>query len=150
MLAIKLHETPRPSLAKGAWLIPIIDWKSGRVQVRMELRYTRKLYRFITLVDIPNDWPVSFLVRYGDSDYIKQVGCFFENKPLREYENEIKRAIGEWWDARKSGWSDTGIEPGGLMCNEPGLKLEKKLPDQHIKWTKDLRLLYRGNRRRNS
>jgi hypothetical protein len=148
MLAVKLHRTPRPTLAKGDWLIPIMDWRSGRVQLRQELQYTRR-YRFITLVEIPDDWPVSFLVKYGDSGFIKGVNCFFEAKPLRDYDREIKKAIREWWDARKSGWSDTGVEPGGLMCNEPGLKLEKGLPAKYIKWTKDLRLLYRGDERRN-
>ena len=147
MLAIKLHRGPRPGLARGDWLIPIADWKSGRVQVRMELRHTRR-YRFITLVDIPNDWPVSFLVRYGDSNFIKGVYCFFEDKPLREYDREIKRAIREWWDARKSVWTDSGVEPGGLMCDEPAIKLGRKLPDKHIKWTKDVRLLYHGDEKR--
>jgi hypothetical protein len=143
MLAIKLHEKPRPSLVKGAWLIPIIDWKSGRIQIGREQRNFNR-YRYITLVSVPDDWPVSFLIRYGDTAYMKQVACFFDNKPLREYDNEIKRAVAEWWDARKSCWTKSGVEPGGLMCEEPALKLGKKLPDKHIKWTKDLRLLFRG------
>lgn len=147
MLAVKLHRSSKPALAKGDWLIPILDWKSGRIQVRMGLRYTRR-YRFITLVEVPDHWPVSFLVRYGDSDFIKMVGCFFDEKPLGEYEQAIKKAIIEWWDARKSGWSDTDVEPGGLMCNEPGIELCRKLPSKYIKWTKDLRLLYHGDERR--
>jgi hypothetical protein len=147
MLAIKLHRSPKPSLVKGVWLIPILGWKSGRVQVRANLRYARR-YRFITQVEIPDHWPVSFLVRYGDSDFIKYVGCFFDDKPLRDYEQVIKKAIIEWWDARESVWSDTGVEPGGLMCDEPGIKLGKKLPSKYIKWTKDLRLLYHGDERR--
>lgn len=144
MLAIKLHRSSRPSLAKNDWLVPILDWKSGRVQVRKTLQYMRR-YRFITLVNVPADWPVSFLVRYGDSDFMKGVYMFDDIKPLRDYDQQIKRAIIEWWDARKSGWSDTGVEAGGLMCNEPGIKLGKKLPDKYVKWTKDLRLLYRGS-----
>jgi hypothetical protein len=68
--------------------------------------------------------------------------------PLRDHHQEIKKAVREWWDARGSGWSPTGVEPGGLMCNEPGLELGKKLPSRYIKWTKDLRLLYRGDERR--
>jgi hypothetical protein len=147
VLAIKLHRGKRPSLAKDDWLIPILDWKSGRIQVRKTLQYMRR-YRFITLVDIPADWPVSFLVRYGDSDYIKAIYLIDYVKPLRDYDQRIKQGIIERWDARKSGWSDTGVEPGGLMCNEPGIKLGKKLPDKYIKWTKDLRLLYRGDERR--
>jgi hypothetical protein len=146
MLAVKLHRTPRPSLAKGDWLFPIMDWRSGRIQLRQRLQYTHR-YRFITLVEVPDDWPVRFLVRYGDSNFIKAV-YLLDPMPLRDYHQEIKKAIREWWDARKSGWSPTGVEPGGLMCNEPGLELGKKLPDRSIKWTKDLRLLYRGDERR--
>lgn len=147
MLAIKLHCSQRPSLVKDDWLIPIMDWKSGRVQVRQMLQYMRR-YRYITLVSIPADWPVSFLVRYGDSSFIKGVYLLDDLKPLRDYDQEIKRAISEWWDARKSAWSKTGVEPGGLMCNEPGIKLGRKLPDKFIKWTKDLRLLYHGDEKR--
>ena len=146
MLAVKLHRAARPNLAKGSWLIPIADWESGRVQLRKELQYTRR-YRFITLVKIPDDWPVRLLVRYGDSDYIKGV-YLFDPQPLRDYHREIKKALRERWDARKSGWSRTGVEPGGLMVNEPGLELAKALPANHIKWTKELRLLYRGDERR--
>jgi hypothetical protein len=147
MLAVKLHRSPRPALAKGDWLIPILDWRSGRIQVRKTLQYMRR-YRFITLADIPDDWPVRFLVRYGDSDYIKAVYLSHEFKPLRDYDLRIKQAIVERWDARKSGWSHTGVEPGGLMCNEPSIELGRKLPAKQVKWTKDLRLLYHGDERR--
>jgi hypothetical protein len=146
MLAVKLHRTAKPDLGKDSWLVPIADWRSGRIQLRKELQYTRR-YRFLTLVRIPDDWPVRLLVRYGDSDFIKAV-YLFDNQPLREYHREIKKALREHWDARRSGWSRTGVEPGGLMVNEPGLKLGKALPAKCVKWTKDLRLLYRGDERR--
>jgi hypothetical protein len=143
MLAVKMHRTAKPGLVKGDWLFPIVDWRSGRIQLRQRLQYTRR-YRFITLVEIPDDWPVSFLLRYGDSNFIKRI-YLFDPMPLRDYDQEIKKALSTWWDARRSG---AGVEPGGLMVNEPGLKLEKKLPSKYIKWTKDLRLLYRGDERR--
>ena len=146
MLAVKMHRKPKPSLVKGDWLFPIMDWRSGRIQLRQRLQYTRR-YRFITLVEVPDDWPVRFMVRYGDSNVMKGV-YFFDSMPLRDYHQEIKKAHREWWDARRSGWSPTGVEPGGLMINEPDLELGKKLPDRYIKWTKDLRLLYRGDERR--
>lgn len=146
MLAVKMHREPKPSLVKGDWLFPIVDWRSGRIQLRQRLQYTRR-YRFITLVKIPEDWPVRFLLRYGDSNFIKRI-YLFDLQPLREYDPEIKKALRERWDARRSGGSHTGVEPGGLMCNEPGLELGKKLPDRYIKWTKDLRLLYRRDERR--
>ena len=146
MLAVKMHRKPKPALVKGDWLFPIADWRSGRIQLRQRLQYTSR-YRFITLVEVPDDWPVRFLLRYGDSNFIKRI-YLFDPMPLRDYHQEIKKALRESWDARRSGGSPTGVEPGGLMVNEPGLELGKKLPSKYIKWTKDLRLLYRGDERR--
>ena len=148
MLAVKLHRSAKPPLGKGTWLIPITDWRAGKVQVRKDLLYLGKQYQYITLVNIPDEWPVKFLIRYGDSNFIKAVHCFLDFRPLKEWPPEIKQAIREWWNARKSPWSDTGVEPGGLMCDEPLVELGRRLPHSCIKWTKDLRLLYHGDERR--
>lgn len=148
MLAVKLHKNPRPALAKREWLIPIIDWKSGRIQVRAGLKNMGKRYRYITLLNIPDDWPVSFLIRYGDSNFIKGFSLPMPLAPLKDWPPEIKRAIRDWWDARSSVWTETGVEPGGLMCDEPRVILGKKLPAKHIKWTKDIRLFLHGDARR--
>jgi hypothetical protein len=147
MLAVKLHKSPNPSLGKGSNLIPIADWRAGKVQIRKDLLHLGKQYQYITLVNIPDEWPVNFLIRYGDSNFIKAVHCFPEFRPLKDWPAEIKQAIREWWNARKSPWSDTGVEPGGLMCDEP-LVLGRRLPLSCIKWTKNLRLLYHGDERR--
>lgn len=140
MLAVKLHRTPRPSLVKGANLVPIVDWRSGRVQVRTRLRWSKDT-RYITLVRIPPDHPVSIRFTYGPSNFIKQVVWPTEFLPLREWPADYLRAIAEWWDA--PGWGDAS-DQGGLMVDEPRLFLGRKLPDSAIRWTKDVRLLYRG------
>ena len=140
MLAVKLHRTPRPRLVKDVFLVPIIDWKSGRVQIKAWLRWRWK-DRYITLARIPDDHPVRICFTYGNSNFIKQVVWPLEFRSIKEWPRDYVRAISEWWDAwRLPRPGDT--ELGGLMVNEPRLFLGRKLPDSCIKWTKDLRLLY--------
>jgi hypothetical protein len=129
--------------------VPIIDWKSGRVQIRTWLK-SNKRDRYLTLVKIPDDHPVRLCFSYGASNFIKQVVWPAEFRPPREWPSEYVSAITHWWDA----WSMSGtdVEPGGLMADEPQLFLGKRLPAACIRWTKDLRLLYgsKPSRRRRS
>jgi hypothetical protein len=147
MLAVKIHRTPRPRLIRESCLVPIIDWKSGGVQVQTRLRRAKR-DRYMTLVRIPACHPVRICFTIGASNVIKQVVWPSGFRPLREWPRECIRAIAEWWDA--PGWSRD--EPGGLMVDEPRLFLGKKLPDDCVRWTKDLRLLQRRRspRRRTS
>jgi len=138
MLAVKLHRALHPRLVKESCLVPIVDWRSGRVQIQTWLRWAKR-DRYITLVRIPADHPVRICFSIGNSDFIKQVVWPFEFRPLREWPKEYIRAIAEWWDA--PGW--TRDEPGGLMVDEPQLFLGRRLPDNCIRWTKDVRLLRR-------
>lgn len=145
MLAVKLHNRPRVSLGKNACLVPIVDWRSGRVLVRQWLRSTRDA-RYLTLVRIPPSHPVCLHFFYGPDTFMRQVVWPSEFMPLREWPPEFLHALGEWWDA----WRDPHMansEPGGLMVEEPDLVLGAPLPDACIRWTKDVRLLY-GPRRR--
>lgn len=144
MLAVKLHQRPKPSLGRESFLIPIVDWQSGRKQVRTWLRW-HKRSRFITLVRIPEDHPVRICYTYGPSNFIKQVVWPTEFLPLRSWPREYVQAIAEWWDAWRLPRPD--VELGGLMVEEPRLFLGRKLPDACIKWTKDIRLLYQGRAR---
>ncbi len=138
MLAVKLHRNPKAQLRKDTCLIPIIDWPSGRVQIRAWLKYAKQ-DRYLTLVRIPKEHPVRICFTYGNSNFIKEVVYPQEFRPMQEWPAEYMRAIAEWWDA--PGWSRD--EPGGLMVDEPRLFLGRKLPDSSVLWTKDLRLLYR-------
>ena len=139
MLAVKLHRNPRPRLVTESCLVPIVDWKSGQVQIRTWLKWSRR-DRYMTLVRIPSDHPVRICFTIGNSSFIKQVVWPAEFRPLREWPPEYLQAIAEWWDAP----GRMGEEPGGLMVDEPRLFLGRKLPDGCVRWTKDLRLLYRG------
>ena len=146
MLAVKLHKTPRPRLVSDAFLIPIVDWKSGRHQVRAWLRWRGDRDRYMTLVRVPDDHPVSIRFSYGRSNFIKAVAWPREFRPLREWEKDYVKAIGEWWDAYQwPGASET--ETGGLLVDEPRLFLGRKLPGSAVLWTKEIALLY-GKRTR--
>jgi hypothetical protein len=141
MLAIKLHKTSEPRLVKDAFLIPINDWRSGRRQVRNWIRWRSDRDRYITLVRVPDDHPVSIRFSYGASNFIKAVAWPSEFKPLRDWPKDYVKAIGLWWDAYlPRGASE--IECGGLVVEEPRLFLGRKLPDSSVLWTKELRLLY--------
>jgi len=141
MLAIKLHKTARPGLGKDAFLIPIVDWKSGRPQVRAWLRWRGDRDRYITLVRVPDDHPVSIRFAYGKSNFIKAIAWPTEFKPLREWDKDYIKAIGQWWDAYR--WPGSGsTESGGLLVDEPRLFLGRKLADANVLWTKEIRLLY--------
>ena len=141
MLAIKLHKTTRPGLGKDAFLIPIVDWKSGRCQVRAWLRWRGDRDRYLTLVRVPDDHPVSIRFASGKSNFIKAIAWPTEFKPLREWDKDYVRVIGQWWDAYR--WPGSGsTETGGLLVDEPRLFLGRRLPDKSILWTKEIALLY--------
>ncbi len=141
MLAIKLHKKTRPQLRKDAFLIPIVDWKSGRQQIRAWMRWRSARDRYLTLVRVPEDHPVSIRFSYGKSNFIKAIAWPQEFKPLREWPKDYVKAIGLWWDAYR--WPGaSSIETGGLLVDEPRLFLGRKLPDSSVLWTKEIALLY--------
>lgn len=141
MLAIKLHRASRPGLRKDAFLIPIVDWKAGRQQVRAWLRWRGERDRYLTLVRVPDDHPVSIRFSYGQSNFIKTVAWPKEFKPLRDWDRDYVKAIGAWWNAYR--WPVSGeVETGGLLVDEPRLFLGRKLPDPAVLWTKEIALLY--------
>lgn len=139
MLAVKLHKKPTPWLGRGSHLVPIVKWDAGKLQLRRWIKLLggmQKQIRFLTLVQIPDEHPVRIVFAYGASNFIKRVYWCEDYEPLRDWPVELKQALQEWWDATRG-------EPGGLMADEPELILGKKLPKSCIKWTKDIRLLYR-------
>ncbi|MBM3324009.1 hypothetical protein FJY69_11130 [candidate division WOR-3 bacterium] len=101
--------------------------------------YPNNRINYITLVKIPDDMPVTFIAGYGASSCIK--GLYFSEKetPLRDLPLDAKQALIQWWDGYLAGDKS---EPGGPLADEPQIVLGRSLPAQHIKWTKDIRLLY--------
>jgi hypothetical protein len=141
MLAVKLHRKIKPPLGKDAFLIPIIDWRSGRRQVRNWIRWKGDRQRYLTLVRVPDEHPVSIRFTYGASNFIKAVSWPMEYKPLGDWPKDYVKAIGLWWDAYLPPGARE-IEAGGLVVEEPRLFLGRKLPDASVLWTKEIRLLY--------
>lgn len=139
MIAVQLHVRPKPSLSKGTFFVPIVNWGVARPQIRAWLRYTS--WRYATMVRIPADFPVRICFSYGASNFIKGIVWPMEPKPLGEWEPAYLQAVAEWWDAQPRGPAASG-ETGGLMVDEPRLFLGARLPAKHVRWTKDLRLLY--------
>jgi hypothetical protein len=141
MHAIKLHENPKPFLGKGSYLVPITTWKAAREQIRrwlpqltdVKAGFTSKR-SYITLVKIPDEHPVIL-----DPDI-----CTGNETPmpLRDIPKTIKDEIMTWLD------NEPGNDyPGGVLSDSAQLILGVALPRGCVKWTKDLRLLYRGDKR---
>jgi hypothetical protein len=149
MLAVKLHKTPKPWLGKKSHLVPIVSWEAGKLQLRRWIwmltgtsgrKRSNNKINYLTLVRIPDDHPVEIYAQYGNSNFIKQVLLQHEMS-FREIPQEFKQALKEWWDAWLPPWQEKS-EPGGLMSDEPQIVLARRLPDECILWTKNIRLLY--------
>lgn len=145
MLAIKLHRTPKPFLGKGSYLIPVTTWQTARSQIRNWLRVLanpkdgcRNTRSYITLVKLPDNHPVIL-----DPDWIG--GGNPVALPLKRIPRSLKDEIIAWYDYM-------GQEPGsyylGAKSAYAQLILGAPLPRVCVKWTKDIRLLYRGDKRR--
>jgi len=150
MLAVKLHKDRRPWLGKGCHLIPIVSWPAARVHIHEWMRvlptnrrtvYPNTRTNYITLVKIPDDLPVCFRFCYGNSNWLKAICWSNEFKPLKDWPQDVKKAIGDWFDGSEN-WG-----PGGAAADEVEVILGAQLPSSCVKWTKDVRLLY-GRKRR--
>jgi hypothetical protein len=150
MLAIKLHKNKKPWLGKSSFLIPIVSWNTGKIHIKNWIKllqerptfYGKKLIQnnrinYITLVKIPEDHPVSIFhtptskmgvnLKNPDFPQLKSQGKYFED--------------GYWWDDNRQRLKLSFED--GPADTWPEMILGKKLPDSCIKWTKDIRLLYK-------
>jgi len=151
MLAVKLHKKKKPWLGKGSYLVPISNWSAGKSHVSFwinTLNYTNRgrpndAIRYITLVKIPNEHPVFIAHEAYIKRYVK-----VEFKPLNEIDDKIKQSL-DLAKLKHKGAVDTGysiienVNPGGLIADLPEMILGEALPSSCIKWTKDLKLLYK-------
>jgi len=140
VLAVKLHENKIPFLGKGSYLIPITTWKVAKDQIRRWLPVLTGPHckrRYITLVKIPGDHPVRL-----DPDWIG--GGNPTPMPLKDIPKALKDEIMEWYDCLDE---PRGAYYVGARSSFAQLILGIPLPKKCAKWTKDLRLLYRGDKR---
>lgn len=138
MLAVKLHKTKRPWLGRGSYLVPVLDWKTGSVQIhnwvrvldvsRRERRPNTTI-RYMTLCRIPSRHPVALFNDWADKilEGVKFI-------PLRNTDFRIKSDLRRWY-----GSTDPSFGPGGPYSTLPELILGAPLPPSCVKWTRELR-----------
>ena len=162
MLAIKLHRKTHPNLGKGTYWIPIIDWDSAQAHVKnwywilTQPGSDRKGIYYITLASIPNNHPVFLKVDFGVGFGTKPRDYPFQ--PLNEIERNIFDALKPLQKPPEKGIhhvaqgflkiTDGTESLGQSLCNFPELILGARLPKSCVKWTKDIRLLFRGDTRK--
>jgi len=146
VLAVKLHFKKRPFIGKGSYWIPVTTWNVARDQIRKWLHLLtsseggtgRRSY--ITLAKIPDDHLVWMGIDWIGFDTERPVA-------LREVPGWIKAEIMTWYDHKNQHFENCRV--GSKNCYAQ-VRLEQPLPPRYVKWTKDLRLLHRGDKRRRS
>ncbi len=151
MLALKLHERKSPNTKRGSFWIPIVDWRSARTHVR---NWTKTLapVHYITLISVPKNHPVfvgvDWCVRIVYPTQLPFV-------PLRDVEQTLLAALKPLTSRSSEGLIWVGQtfftfgpkEIGSVLATYPEMVLGSDLPRHCIKWTKNIRLLTRGDTR---
>jgi hypothetical protein len=153
MLALKVHKGKYPNTKRGSFWIPIVDWRTARTHVR---NWTKTLapIRYVTLIRLPNRHPVfvgvDWSVRIGLPKQLPFV-------PLCDVEQTLLGALKPLTSRLSDGLILVGQtfftfgprEIGSVLATYPEMVLGADLPRHCIKWTKNIRLLTRGNTREN-
>lgn len=137
MLAVRLHTDKNPGLKMGAHLTPILDWETDKMIVK---RWVSQLnqgggkqvtkVQFASLIAIPDDHPVFLSL----SPFAKTLGKI-EYIPWCEIPVENKEQF--------IAWQKSFIKGGAVAVTElPELIIGAPLLEKHVKWTKNVRLLY--------
>jgi len=140
MLAIKLHKKPKPFLAKGSYLIPVLSWEKAHRDVRNWIAMLNHHNRFrpnnkilyVTLVRITDDFPCTL-----NDDWIEHDENYV---PWKQVPADMKKEQVRWIEGSKWHHAATG--------SFPQLILGATIPARCILWTKNARLLFRGDLRR--
>ena len=150
MLAVKLHKKKHLHLGKLSHFVPIFNWRTGERCIRNWVPILEELYlptsnskiNYISLVRIPDDHPV----------YLEPYWCWFGyDRPFNKIPKKFKDRFMVWqdkgltFDAEGNYRDET--HDGDMREEVPQLVLQKRLPTRHHLWTKDYRLLTRGELR---
>ncbi len=160
MLALKLHKTKRLNLGAKTYWIPIVDWKTAKVHISnwyATLQHPKrggKGVNYITLINIPRDYPVCLKV-----DWSVPVGVPIDALPFVPF-REIETKLIDTLRPLDSKLEDCayhigqgfvilgdGTQVGEPLASHPELIVGAPLPNL-CKWTKDIRLLFRGDTRK--
>lgn len=150
MIAVRLHKTKNPYLRRGSYLIPISAWEAKGVSGAQSVRHWRKILhfprragrphtaiRYITLVRIPDDFPVAVFFDWCAKQFALQ-----PFRPLAECMKDFPTI--------RDGWIDGHCPLNDATWSTPELVLGAPLPKTAILWTKDIQKLYGRARRRSS
>lgn len=137
MLAIRLHIKKNPKLNKGCYLIPIFNWEEDQKIVKDWIKTLKESSKcpnhsinYITLVSIPDDFPVYIAMDWSDKMVLKMLDIPMTFEPLSKQKEYVKAIADDHWLQE--------------------LVLGAKLPKKNIKWTKDYRLWRKGNKKTKS
>lgn len=151
MLALKVHKGRRPNTKRGSFWIPIVDWRSTRTHLR---NWTRTLapVHYVTLINVPKRHPVFVGVDWTVRTVLPWPLPFV---PLRDVEQTLLAALKPLTSRVTDGLILVGQtfftfgpkEIGSVLATYPEMVLGADLPRHCIKWTKNIRLLTRGDTR---
>ncbi len=153
MLALKLHKGKYPNTKRGSFWIPIVDWRSAPTHLRNWTRTLAPVHN-LTLISIPNRHPVFVGVDWTVRTVLPWPLPFVL---LRDVEQTLLAALKPLTSRISDGMICVGQtfftfgprEIGSVLATYPEMVLGADLPRHCIKWTKNIRLLMRGNTREN-
>lgn len=153
MLAVKLHKKKQPYLGAHSFLIPILSWETGKVYIKNWIKTLNTANQnrpnneinYITLIRIADKHPVSLF-----DDWCHAWPD--EWSAWKDIPDPDKQAIMQWreegvWKSRAGKTEKDGFD---MSCEYPEIIIAEKIPNSCILWTKDIRLLYYGNRKRDN
>jgi hypothetical protein len=153
MLALKLHKGRYPNTKRGSFWIPIVDWRTARTHLR---NWTRTLapVHYVTLISIPNrhpvfvgvDWTVRTVLPWP-LPFVPL--CDVEPTVLAALKPLTSRILDDWIWVGQTLFTLGPKEIGSVLATYPEMVLGADLPTHCVKWTKNIRLLTRGNTREN-
>jgi hypothetical protein len=151
VLALKLHKGKHPNTRRGSYWIPIVDWRTARTHVRNWAKTLAPVH-YLTLISVPKNHPV-----YVGVDWSVRIALPRELPfvPLRDIEQTLLAALKPLNSRLSDGLILVGQtfftfgpkEIGSVLATYPEMVLGAGLPQRCIKWTKNIRLLTRGNTR---
>lgn len=153
MLALKLHKGKSPNTKRGSFWIPIVDWGTARTHVRNWAKTLAPVH-YITLISVPKNHPVFVGVDWSVRIVLPTQLPFV---PLCDVEQTLLAALKPLTSRASDGLIWVGQtfftfgprEIGSVLATYPEMVLGADLPGHRIKWTKNIRLLTRGNAREN-
>lgn len=147
MLVIHIHAKRNFSCKTGTRVLPVVTWETAQPQIRIwrkairkgHLGAKRKIGEFMTLLKIPDEHPVLLVV--GAQDEKQPTGYY----PLSKMPVEDREILEHWFN-------DPAPKNPALIADSlgfvPELIVGSPLNKSTVKWTKDMRLLYGKDKRK--